>query len=388
MSNLTEQAKQKIVNKAKRDARLHKSQAKLQSKAKMSAPVVSYTDEQIQRDKIRKLDQYFGKIFDEVRKNNKRPLSFSTKVMGSTTDTAGGFGVPDEFHQLLIQKARTAGTVAGVVQRRPTTRDTVNVTIGDAKPRVSKQASQGAAITKTDASYRQEILKVFDNFIATDVNNQLMEDWALQPGFSEQLVQDFADGLADQEEMEVVIGTGDANQQALGISDLLKKTGGLTQFVSDTGTTAGEFDESNMLKLFHKLPAAYRSRGVFLINDEHMPNIYDAGNQNTNRYFVPVSVGGPSVPGSVGTFMGRPVLTTTHISKILDVDGVAANKASAVIFFDPRYYMLLDRMGASIETSPHEKFSNYQTVFRGVKRFGGRWLLKDAFAALYFRGTT
>ena len=85
--------------------------------------------------------------------------------------------------------------------------------------------------------------------------------------------------------------------------------------------------------------------------------------------------------------MGRPVITSSYISKTLDVNVVTANKASAIIFGDFSFYGVGDSVDNDIQTDASCRFENYQTVVRGVKRAGGNILLDEAFQFLAYRAT-
>jgi hypothetical protein len=67
------------------------------------------------------------------------------------------------------------------------------------------------------------------------------------------------------------------------------------------------------------------------------------------------------------TLLGRPFYATEHVPKL--------GTAGDVALVDPSFYVIGDRLTASVVGSPHAAFSTDKTVFRLVHRVDGRpWL--------------
>ena len=367
-------AKRKGAAKAKLD------KLKLQA----TKPVITQT---ISTDERREKLLRIGAVLQKMHQGTIDGLPVSKtsfKAMTTTTDTAGGFVVAEDFANFVAEKRANFNSVSNIVNRIPTSTDTLKVPVENGLPTVQKTA-QGSAITPSDATFTQLNVAIHDNLVLVPIQNQLVNDWSASPGAVEYVISKVAVALNNQEELEIMAGTG--SNQATGLSDMVKKTGGFTNQVADGGTTPGTFSADSLLNLYHALSPQYRANAVFVMRDQAAKNLYSFGTNTINSYFTPVSVTGATVPGQIGTFMGRPVVTNERISLTFDLNGVVANKASVVYFGDFSNYILGENTALDIATSADAGFNSNQTMVRGVKRFGGGIAQQEAFAILAYRGT-
>ena len=365
-----------------------REQIKVQSNY-MADLVGPRTDDTERKRKLLNIGRGLTKVFNDHIKNKGGTFSLmdAAKALSTATDASGGFAVADDFNSLLVEKRYRFGSVSNIVRRIPTNSDTIkNVIEDDGAPAVRKQSSQGASITESNITLAGRDIKIYDNFVLIWVNNQTIRDWAVSPSAVELVVDRIARALTLNEEKEILQGTGDADEQATGLATKFTNSG-FTQSVKVAGSEVNKFSVSDMIDLYHALRPEYRVNGTFVLTDAAVKNMYDFGNTNTNRYFIPAAQTGSAVPGQVGTFMGRPVVTTQYIADNLNISGVTANKASAAIFGDFDFYGVGDSIDNDIETDGSVGFDRYRTAVRGVKRFGGQILLDEAFAVMYYTGS-
>ena len=374
---LTKKQRDEIVRKGYAEGQKDAKKAKLQ--ALYSAPVgVANTDDR--KQKMTALSAVFADMISKGASGG----NISFKAMASNVDATGGFATEDDLASFIIEKRDALRPVLGIVNRYPTTSSKVKLPLEVSSPTATEGQAQGTTITASDPTLGELEIDVFDSAILTEVNNQTVSEWAKTPQLAEFLTGQFAKVMAGIEEKQVMQGTG--TNQATGLDNDVKKTGGFTQQVADGGTTADSFSVSSLINLVYELPEEWATNAVIVMRRDAMHNLYDFGTGRPNPLFTPTT-GAPSVPGAVGTFLGYPVINTNRINKNYDLNGVVANKAAVVYFGDFSQYYLAENQALDIQSSIHANFAKNQTVFRGTKRFGGKVALKEAFAIMAYRGT-
>lgn len=304
-------------------------------------------------------DAYKGAMLTALR-SNFRTVS---NVLMEGTDSAGGYLVPAEWDQRLIEKLeqenviRALGTVIQTSGER-------KLNVAASKPAASWVEENGELVF-SDASFSQVILDAWKLSVAVKVSEELLADNAYDlEGF---LIRSFAQAISNAEEQAFL--TGDGNKKPLGI---LAATGG-----GEIGvTTAGNSPTSDeVLDLIYKLKRPYRANAAFITADSTLAFIRKL-KDGTGQYLWQPAL----TAGEPDRLLGYPVYSSAYVPTIAAGQPVMA-------FGDFSYYNIGDR-GTRSFAALHELYAGVgQVAFVAKERVDGRLVLPEAVQVLQIKGT-
>ena len=304
-------------------------------------------------------DAYKGAMLKALR-SNFRTVS---NVLMEGTDSAGGYLVPTEWDQRLIEKLeqenvlRALGTVIQTSGER-------KINVAATRPAASWVEENGDLVF-TDASFSQVILDAWKLSVAVKVSEELLADNAYDlEGF---LIRSFAQAISNAEEQAFL--TGDGNKKPLGV---LAATGG-----GEIGvTTAGNSPTADeVLDLIYKLKRPYRANAAFITADSTLAFIRKLKDGTGQYIWSPgLSAGEPD------RLLGYPVYTSAYVPAIAAGQPVMA-------FGDFSYYNVGDR-GIRSFAALHELYAGVgQVAFVAKERVDGKLILPEAVQVLKVKGT-
>lgn len=273
-------------------------------------------------------------------------------------DPDGGFLVPDEFENQLIQKLQEANvlrTISHVIQTN------------SGEHKIPVVASEGtaawleeeAAYTESNTQFSQVSLGAHKLGTLIKVSEELLNDSAFD--LMSYLSDEFGRRLGNAEEQAFLTGTG----QPTGI---LTDTNG-----ASAGSTAAKADAltfDDLIDLFYSLKAPYRQNAVFLMNDDTVKAIRKMKDKNDQYIWQPsVQVGQPD------RILNCPVYTSPFMPTL-----AAANKP--VLFGDFNYYWIADREGRTFKRLNELYAVTGQVGFLGSQLVDGKVILPEAIKTL------
>lgn len=233
-------------------------------------------------------------------------------------DPDGGFLVPDEFENQLIQKLQEANvlrTISHVIQTN------------SGEHKIPVVASEGtaawldeeAAYTESNTRFSQVSLAAHKLGTLIKVSEELLNDSAFD--LMAYLSDEFGRRLGNAEEQAFLTGTG-TNQPTGILTDTNGTSAGSTAAKTDTLT----FDD--LIDLFYSLKAPYRQNAVFLMSDDTIKTIRKLKDKNDQYVWQPsVQAGQPD------RILNCPVYTSPYMPNL-----AAGNKP--ILF--RRFQLLLD----------------------------------------------
>lgn len=242
-------------------------------------------------------------------------------------DPDGGFLVPDEFENQLIQKLQEANvlwTISHVIQTNS----------GEHKiPVVTSEGTaawldEEAAYTESNTRFSQVSMAAHKLGTLIKVSEELLNDSAFD--LMAYLSDEFGRRLGNAEEQAFLTGTG-TNQPTGILTDTNGTSAGSTAAKTDTLT----FDD--LIDLFYSLKAPYRQNAVFLMSDDTIKIIRKLKDKNDQYVWQPsVQAGQPD------RILNCPVYTSPYMPNL-----AAGNKP--ILFGDFNYYWIADRQGRTFK---------------------------------------
>ena len=301
-------------------------------------------------------------VYHSVRTNLDDDFDATKTAMAEDAGATGGYLVPTEFENRLLEAARESSVVrASGATVIPGNARQVEVPALDVEtaPDAGESAFLGgvsmawteeaAAITETEPSFRQVTLTAHKLAGYSLASNEVRADSA--QSLDSILSRLFGDAIAWFEDYAFLRGTGVG--QPLGILN----SGAL---ISDARSAASAFalaDGADMMSRF--LPQSWNKGAWYLAPDLLTKLIQQVS--------APLSWLTDLRSGLPMTYLGKPVYVTEKLP--------ALNTAGDVLLVDPSYYLIYDRAGVSIAYSEHYKFVNDQGTWRVTKRVDGQpWI--------------
>lgn len=303
-------------------------------------------------------------FFSVMRKGEARIDDMERKALTVADDATAGYLAPEQFGSELIKLLKEFNPIRQYARV---------VTIGAKEIKYPRRIGSPAAFwvgetedrTHSEPAYAQISITPHELATFTDVSNQLLEDNAYN--LEGELATEFAEAFAATEATAFLKGTGNANNQPVGLL-----TNGTIPVVT-TGAASG-FPASApadvLIGMFHHLPTAHAQRGVWMMNRNTLAEIRKWKDGNGNYLVVnPVSDGMPT------TLLGRPIV------ECLDMNDIGAN-TTPIVFGDLQGYRIIDRIQLSVLRDPYTLATKGQVRFLARKRVGGDVTHPDRFVKL------
>lgn len=349
-----------IANMGKQIDRLER-QATIDSQlaAAVSTPLVSKPEKNETKEEPtgRAGKEYISNFWNMMRNKEMTPVMRNALQIG--TDTEGGFLVPDEFENRLIQALEEENVFRPLAT-------VIRTSHGDRKIPIVQSVGEAAWLEEealyqeSDDTFGQLFLNAYKLGTLVKVSEELLNDSAfdLESFISKQ----FASRIGAKEEEAFI--NGDGVNKPTGI---LHDTNGAQIGVTTAGASP-TFDE--IIDLYYSLKKPYRKNAVWMCNDSAVKGLRKLKDNNGNYLWQPAVVG-----GSPDTILGCKLVTSTAMPEI-----AAGNKPIA--FGDFSHYWIADRQNRIFKRLNELYAATGQVGFIGSQRVDGKLTLPEAIKVL------
>ena len=321
----------------------------------VGSPLTNIPGSAIDTKTGRASDAYKHSFLTALRSNFRQV----SNVLTEGTDTSGGYLVPDEYDERLIEKLdaenvmRSLGTVIQTSGER-------KINVAASKPAAS-WIEEGGELVFSDPQFSQIILDAYKLSVAVKVSEELLADNAYD--LEGWLINSFSRALANSEEEAMVIGDG-----------ISKPTGILTSGEVGVTTAGNKIEADEIIDLIYKLKRPYRTNAVFLTADSTLAAIRKM-KDSTGQYLWQPAL----TAGEPDGLLGYPVYTSAFVPT------VAAGKP-VLAFGDMSYYNIGDR-GVRSFAALHELYAGVgQVAFVCKERVDGKLVLPEAVQVMKMKG--
>lgn len=290
-----------------------------------------------------------------------------TRALSSVTDAAGGYTVPDEFSNRLVETMKAYGGLLGIVDVLTTASGTDLLW-----PTNDDTANEGAIldentqITEQDVAFGQGKLKAYTyTSKLIRVPLQLLQDSAIdiEAFLARRIGERIGRAVAGH------IATGAGTTQPVGVANA---TVGFDVGVTGaTGnTTTVTYD--SLVDLEHSVDPAYRGSAQYAMNDLTLAAIRKLKDSQSRPLWVPsVAVGVPS------TINGRPYTIDNKLP-------VPAANVKSILFGDFKAGYIARRVSGAQVLRLSERYADLlQVGFFGFARWDG--VIQDAAAVKAYK---
>lgn len=350
-----EEMEAKIVNLGKEIERQEKMDAMEREMAMpVNTPITS-------KPENTKMEEKKGRASDAYRKafwNGMRSKYASvSNVLSEGTDSEGGYLVPDEYENTLVQALEGENVIRGRSHVITTSNGTHKIPVVASKGEAS-WIDENGAYPEDDDTFAQVNIDAHKIGTIIKVSEELLNDSAFN--LESYFAQEFGRRIGTKEEEAFINGNGSSKPTGI----LTSAEVGVTA-ASDKAITADE-----LIDLFYSLKGVYRRNAVWVLNDTTVKAIRKLKDDNGQYIWQPALK-----DGDHDTLLGRPILTTGAMPEI-------AADAKPVIFGDLSYYWIGDRQGVTFKRLNERYADMGQVGFLASKRVDGKLVLPEAIKVL------
>lgn len=244
-----------------------------------------------------------------------------SNVLSEGIDTSGGFLVPEEFSNELIQALTEQSIFRQIARTVSTSHEKLKVPVATAVG-VASWMEENDPVPESDAAFGQITLNAYKLGTMMKASTELIEDSAFN--IQSYIAQEFARRIGAKEEEAFCVGDGSGKP-----TGVFATTGGAPVGATALGSSDVSFDD--VINLYYSLKPPYRIRAVFVTNDSVL-KILRKVKDNSGQYIWQPSV----KDGTPDTILGKPVYTSPYAPEI-------ASGSTPMAFGDFSYYWIADR---------------------------------------------
>lgn len=353
-----EKMEDEVVSLGKEIERLERQEAMdRELSASNTRPLASRPD-MMTEEKTGRASNAYKSAFWGAMRNKVHPSVQNALQIGE--DSEGGFLVPDEYENQLVQALQEANVLRNLC-------NVINTSHGDRKiPVVASHGSaawmdEEGAFNESDDAFTQVTLSAYKLGTMLKVSDELLNDSYFD--LEAYIAAEFARRIGAAEEEGFITGNGISKP-----TGLLNATGGASLGVTAASATAITMDE--VLDLYHSLKSAYRKSATFLVNDATVKAIRKL-KDGQGQYLWQPSV----QAGTPDTILNRPVISTQFMP-------TAEAGAKTILFGDFKYYWIADRQGRTFKRLNELYAANGQVGFLASQRLDAKLILPEAIKVL------
>ena len=350
-----EEMEARIVNLGKEIERQEKMDAMEREMAMpVNTPITSKPENTKMEEKKGRASDAYKKAFWNGMRSKYASVS---NVLSEGTDSEGGYLVPDEYENTLVQALEGENVIRGRSHVITTSNGTHKIPVVASKGEAS-WIDENGAYPEDDDTFAQVNIDAHKIGTIIKVSEELLNDSAFN--LESYFAQEFGRRIGTKEEEAFINGNGSSKPTGI----LASAEVGVTA-ASDKTITADE-----IIDLFYSLKGSYRRNAVWVLNDSTVKVIRKLKDENGQYIWQPALK-----DGDHDTLLGRPILTTGAMPEI-------AADAKPVIFGDLSYYWIGDRQGVTFKRLNERYADMGQVGFLASKRVDGKLVLPEAIKVL------
>jgi len=331
--------------KLNRDVELKKTEAKLEGEVDEIIPS-STMDTKVNAAYKAAFDNYLAGV----------DLNNAVAAMTSGSDADGGYTVPTEYQNTVIQKLNALSSTRSISNVFTTTSTTNIPTEGDAP--TFAWIDEGAAYGETQSTFGNVQLGAWKLGGIIKVSRELLSDTAIN--FEAYMANQIARGIDKAESPSFAVGDG--VKKPLGYQT--------SATVGASSTTAGtdSVTADEIIDMFYDLKEEYRRRATWRMNDNTMKAI-DKLKDGQGNYLVSTFS-----DGTKPTIKGRPVVIDNSLPDM-------ATGVKFIVLGDFNYFSIVDRGQMTIQRLNELYAGTGMVGFQVTVRLDAKTTIAESFNA-------
>jgi HK97 family phage major capsid protein len=308
------------------------------------------------------LEKHYGSVFN----------AWQTKAaLGESSGVTGGYTVPPDFYQGLVQLVSEMTFVRPRAFVLPMASLTLQIPYLDVTTVQSAGVSpffggvqmywtaEAQTRTETEPAFKQMELKAWELSGYSVSSNVLLQDSTV--GLEKFLMTLFARAIAWFEEYAFLQGNGVGKPQGMVTAPAA------VQVTRAGGAGSQSVAFADVATMWSKLLPASWGSAVWAFSPSVVPQLLQLKDGASRAIFVSIDQGAVKAP--TWSLLGRPAFPTEKLP--------ALGGTGDLVLIDPALYVIGDRMQVEVAASEHVNFLKNQMTWRVVERVDGQpWLEK------------
>ncbi|CCG09594.1 phage major capsid protein [Pararhodospirillum photometricum] len=284
-----------------------------------------------------------------LRRGSSAVEAHEMRAMSASTDSQGGFLVPDGFRAELLKRLIEVSPMRTLCTVTPTGTDALILPKVTANPTSAWVAELGTR-TSSEPTVGQVKIDVHEASIYTDISRRLLEDSAIN--LQSELAAILSQEYARLEGQAFVSGDGTGKPRGfLSHPDFETVAAGSTSALS----------ADKLIEVMHSLPAQYRNKGTWVMNGTTTLGKVRSFKNSSGDYLWRDALS----EGNPGTILGRPVV------ELPDMPDIASGEVP-IAFGDFKVaYRIAQRVEFSILRDDYTQAVSGLVRFFSRARLGG-----------------
>lgn len=228
------------------------------------------------------------------------------KALNETTNSAGGFFVPEEFAKRVFDRVVTQSTALQLVEQVNMKYDVMHFPTV-ATGHTAYWVNENSAITSSDATFGQVNLSVKKVAALTEISTELMDD--SDPSIMEYVTRMLSEDLAFEIDNQLYNGTGSPIN---GMRDTATYTS--IQTIASTGANGDEITLAKISEAVAKLATENFTGSHLVAHPKVIRKLRDLKDTTNRPIFDEATFGSPLLAeGVIGTIYGLKVIQTNRL---------------------------------------------------------------------------
>jgi HK97 family phage major capsid protein len=303
------------------------------------------------KEQFRASDDYKNTFWDVLKTapENLSQISYRN-VLEVGTGAAGGFLVPKEMHDAIIQAIAQVNFMRDIATTITTANDR-DIPLGSSFGAANWVAESGPNIDVNDV-LAQKTLKAWKLTKLTRVSDELLQDSAFD--LSAYLASSAGKSFGMAENSAMLIGNGTSQPRGITLDGTAFPLGGVA------------ITAPLLIDIYSTLDQMYRDNATWIMHNSTLAAIRKLADTAGAFYFLP-----SLVVGAPDTILGRPVYTSSYMPAL-----GATNKS--IVFGDISYYYIGQRAGFTLQRLMELYAGNNQVGFLAKERVDGLLTLNES----------
>lgn len=287
-----------------------------------------------------------GKKYTEVSKKTIHWLqAFLTgdrqklQTLVEGTGARGGFLVPEDFANILVEDRRDATVMRQLATVIPVTTDTLHIPNLASRPKAFWR-SEAAVKSTTTVDFGETVLTPYSLAAIVPLSNELVADASLGVGASIVNLVGNVMGRALAEEEDKAFWEGNGSGRPTGVDNYTYN--GITATITDSGRADA------IIQALYRLPQGYRNNAAFVANKNTWAKVATLKDSQNNYLLSDLANAATPV------LRGRPTYEQNDIP-----DG-------RMFLGDFSYYYIADREGVQVDTSTEATVASQSAFERNL----------------------
>jgi HK97 family phage major capsid protein len=304
----------------------------------------------------------------EATKARERLLNAPTTYGSEATGPDGSFAIPPDFREAILQKVMSPQSLLALTDQIPTTSNGITFPKDETAPwgTTGVQAywtGEAQQMTQSKPLLEKSTISVEKLTCLVPLTDELLEDAPALASFTKRK----ASTVIDQKVSDAII-VGSGAGQPLGIMG----AGCTVSQAAEASQIAATIHGLNVVKMWARMPAAWRRSAVWLIHPDAETALMTAGLQvgpaaagtatGGSLLYVP---GGTFADTPYSTLLGRPVIPHPSCAVLGTVGDIVLASLG-------QYASVIKNGGVKADASIHLFFDYNITAFRFTLRMGGQ----------------